>query len=284
MAGHFEDSPIWMDAGTPQGAVLSPILFNIFVDDVKEVLGDKVIFAQYADDLVVWVRDMCPKKAEEVLNKKLADLSKWTNQWRIRLAPEKSVALVFSRRPTKRQIPIKLELMGSEIERHEEHKFLGVTFDDKLLFKKHVSNIIGGTTTRVHALKKLSAKSTFSNPMEVMRLHEALVNSVFKYGSIAYAGMSNAMWDRIKTCHSRCVKAYVGIHNYVSYELVCDTLGIRQIRDEICSFAKKRIINMIRFSPLGTSLIKRGDVQSAIYKTPSEVLISDNELNSIVSG
>ena len=271
-----------MGAGTPQGAVLSPILFNIFVDDIKEVLGDRIVFAQYADDLVIWVRDICPRRAESILNERLALLSDWTNNWRIRLAPEKSVAVVFSRRPTQRRLTVNLKLMGETIERHEDHKFLGVTFDDKLLWGKHINNIIGGTSSRIQALKKLSAKSTFKNPTNILRLHESLVNSILKYGSIAYAGMSEAMWERVKTCHARCVKAYVGLPNYVSYELVCDTLGIKQIKDEIFQFAMKRIISMISFSPLKEKLIKRSSRQSAIYRTPSEAILNDNEIHAIL--
>ena len=155
---------------------------------------------------------------------------------------------------------------------------MGVTFDDKLLFNKHVNNIICGTTSRTHALKKLAAKSAFSKPTMVVRLHEALVNSIFKYGAVAYAGMSDAMWERIRKCHARCVKSYVGLSNFTSYELVCDTLGIKQIKDEICDFARKRITNMIQFSPLGKTLVKRSSTPSIIYKTPSETLISDATL------
>ena len=279
MVGHFVDQPIWMDAGTPQGAVLSPILFNIFVDDVKDILGNDVSFAQYADDLAIWVRKKDPKDAERILNKKLDDLSKWTSDWRIKLAPEKSISVVFSRRPTIRRIPIKLKLLGEEIERRAEHKFLGVTYDDKLLFNKHVDKIIGGTMTRIHALKKLAAKSTFSKPTMVLRLHEALVNSIFKYGAVAYAGMSNAIWERIRKCHARCVKAYVGMPNFVSYGLICDSLGVKQIREEICDFARERIISMILFSPLGKKLIKRSDAVSIIYKTPSETLMNGATLD-----
>ena len=104
-----------------------------------------------------------------------------------------------------------------------------------------------------------------------------------KYGSVAYSGMSAAMWDRIRVCHAKCVKAYVGLPKYVSYELICDTLGIRQIKDEICHFAKKRIINMLSFSPLGRNLIKRSERQSIIYRTPSEAVISDLDLDIILS-
>ena len=271
-----------MSAGTPQGAVLSPTLFNIFVDDVREVLGEGVSFAQYADDLAIWVRDACPKKAERMLNEKLQRLSVWTNNWRIKLAPEKSASILFSRRPTHRRLPIELKLMGEDIARNECHKFLGVMFDDKLNWRKHVEGIIGGVTARIHALKRLSAKSTFSNPKRIMQLHEALVNSVFKYGSVAYAGMSDAMWDRLQKCHAGCVKAYVGMPNYVSYSLVCDTLGVKKIKEEILDFARKRIIAMINFSPLSGSLIKRCDISSQIYKSASEAAISNDELDLLV--
>ena len=51
---------------------------------------------------------------------------------------------------------------------------------------------------------------------------------------------------------------------------------------EICEFARKRIINMISFSPLKEKLIKRSNRQSAIYRTPSEAILNDNEINAIL--
>ena len=175
--------------------------------------------------------------------------------------------------------------MGESLKRVEDHKFLGVTFDEKLTWKKHINTIVNGITSRTHALKRLSAKSACENPTRVIRLHEALVHSVWKYGSIAYASMGEAMWERMRRCHAHCVKAYAGVPNFVSYELVCDTLGVRRIKDEICQFAKKRLVNMIRFSPLGGDLIKRGNPSttvSSIYRCPSDVLLNDSDMSELM--
>ena len=232
----------------------------------------------YADDLAIWTRNICPKEAEKILNERLQALSGWTNCWRIRLAPEKSVSVVFSRRPTQRRQSINLQLLGKPIERLEEHKFLGVTYDSRLTWKKHISNIVNGVTSRTHALKRLAAKSAHENPRWITKLHEALINSVWKYGSVAYCSMSNAMWEKLRKCHAHCVKAYTGVPNYTSYSLVCDTLGVKEIRDEICSFAKKRLISMIRFSPLGQTIIKRDTSTPTIYKSVSDVLLEDVDL------
>ena len=93
----------------------------MFVDDVKNAIGDKVQLAQYADDLALWINDPCPRHAESILNGCLKRLDKWTSEWGIKLAPETSAAVLFSRRPIHRWMCIKLKLLGEEIKRVDRH-------------------------------------------------------------------------------------------------------------------------------------------------------------------
>ena len=77
--GDHYSNYVQMKAGTPQGAVLSPVLFNIFVDDIASIIKDSnVQLAQYADDIALWVADDCPQKAEAAMNECLEKLSSWT--------------------------------------------------------------------------------------------------------------------------------------------------------------------------------------------------------------
>ena len=277
---------IKMKSGTPQGAVLSPTLFNLFVDDLREAIGidDDVQLGQYADDICIWSTCDCPRKAEEKINKALQKIADWTAKWRIKLAPEKSVCVLFSRRPTHRRMTMNLNLMGEKIKRVESHRFLGVKFDEKLDWKIHVEGMIGRSTPRINALKKMSAKSLWRRPEWFVKLHESVVSSIWRYGSVAYAAMGEHLWGKLISCHARAIKAYCGVPSFVGYGAVCDQIGVKQIKEDLMAFAKKRLLSIIAFSPLGKKLIdERRQNVTGIYKSPTEVLINDNEALNLVS-
>ena len=177
-----------------------------------------------------------------------------------------------------------LNLLGEKIQRVESHRFLGVKFDDKLDWKVHINEIIGRSTPRINALKKLAAKSLWRRPEWVVKLHESVVSSIWRYGSIAYANMGEHLWEKLVRCHSRSIKSYCGVPDFVNYNAVCDQMGVKQIKDDLLSFGKKRLLSIIAFSPLGKKLIEnRRQNVVGLYKSPTEVLIDDVEAMSLVS-
>ena len=138
--------------------------------------------------------------------------------------------------------------------------------------------MINGATPRINAIKWLAAKSIWRNPQWIMSIHNAVVNSIWQFGAVAYATAGTNVWNKIIQCHSRCVKAYCGLPNYVSYERVCNALSIKDIQSELLAFGKKRLCAMAAFSPFGPEILaNRRQGATGIYKSPSEVLISDDE-------
>ena len=227
----------------------------------------------------IWTSDICPRRAEYRMNQCLTNIAtwSWTSNWRIKLAPERSVFLLFSKRPTHRRMTLNIKLQGKDINRAAQHKFLGVTFDDKLSWKPHIDNILGGTLKRSAALKKLSAQSVWRHPEWILKLHECVINSVWKYGALAYAAMGRHLWDKIRTQHSRSVKGYAGVPSYTSYSLLCDQLGIKEIEEELKTFAKKRIAAILAFSPFGKDIVSKWRDPSTTYKSPVGLLFEKTE-------
>ena len=267
---------------TPQGAVLSPSLFNIFVDDLREIIGiDKeVMLAQYADDIAIWTTDADPKVAEKRINDSLEKIAKWTSKWRIKLAPEKSVFMLFSRRPTHRRQNLGLKLQGSDIKRVSSHKFLGAKFDDRLDWKEHVTEMLAKSTPRINAVKRIAAKSKWRNIEWLLRLHESVIGSIWRYASIGYSTMGEHLWDKINKVHARCIKAYAGVPNYASYNTVCRLLGLQTAKQDLLSFGRKRLDAIIAFSPFGPEIIgKRRMNAQGPYRSNSEILLNDAEIS-----
>ena len=274
---------VHMQAGTPQGAVLSPSLYNIFVDDLQEVIcsDNKIHLAQYADDIAIWTSDKNIRMAERRINAALERIAEWTLRWRVKLAPEKSTYILFTRRPTHKRESLRVQLLGSDIQRNEHHRFLGVVFDEKLDWKPHVSGMIGSAIPRINALRRLSAKNIWRNPTWILSLHEAVVNSIWKYGSLAYAPMGNHLWDRITSLHASAIKSYCGVPRCTGYSVLCDHIGIGPIKEELLAFARKRLSSIAAYSPFGQGIIsQRRKLVTGIYKSPSEVLIHDHEVDN----
>ena len=89
-------------------------------------------------------------------------------------------------------------------------------------------------------------------------------------------------WDNIVKCHARSIKAYCGVPNSMSYERLCDTIGIKPIKQELMEFGKKRLKAIISFSPFGERILRcRRQNVTGLYKSPSEVLIDDAEAISL---
>ena len=75
--------------GVPQGSVLGPVLFILFVDDITKDLPRGAHASLYADDLAIWSSSPDPLKVSSIIQSSLNALETWSNLWRLPLNPKK---------------------------------------------------------------------------------------------------------------------------------------------------------------------------------------------------
>ena len=131
-------NPKPLRAGVPQGSLLSPTLFSIFVRDVPRSPGTDL--ALYADDTAIFCRSLSQTLVTRRLQSALDDLQEWFRMWRIAINPEKSTALIITRRGYRR-VQDNLEMFDRQIPWRSEAKYLGVTLDTRLTWKAHVTAV-----------------------------------------------------------------------------------------------------------------------------------------------
>ena len=138
---HGETSDLLpVTSGVPQGSVLGPLLFLLYVNDVNDVAlseGTKLIL--YADDILLY-RRIYTEKDYAVLQQDVDSLGVWSLLNHLSFNPVKCKSMVLSRKKV-RTTPPPLNLLGSEIEQVDSIKYLGLTINDNLSWSDHISKI-----------------------------------------------------------------------------------------------------------------------------------------------
>ena len=130
--------------GVPQGSVLGPLLFNIFMNDLVYAVKQSRLSA-YADDTQIFFTDSTPEKVEEVINAGLAHVDQWYEQNGMRRNTSKYQAIVMG----KTQVKPQFHCEDIAIPITEDLEMLAVTVDNKMKFEKHQEKHIGKICRKV---------------------------------------------------------------------------------------------------------------------------------------
>ena len=115
--------------GVPQGSVLDPVLFSLFINDLPASLSSSVSCFFYADDLAICSSSLSVPTAVEATQGALFRLERWSEYWCLPLNPRKCEALFFSVDPHQANLQPNLFILGSRLRFNPIPIFLGVSFD-----------------------------------------------------------------------------------------------------------------------------------------------------------
>ena len=109
----------------------------------------------------------------------------WCAKWRIKLNPDKTKVIIFSRSVLARKTKPNIKLYGETLKVYPQVKFLGITFDSQLSFKKHFEDILDRCNTRYHRLRLLANKKWEPSPATLIQIYKHCVRPIFEYGSLS---------------------------------------------------------------------------------------------------
>ena len=154
------------------------------------------------DDIAIWSTSTGKRHNEINIQNYLSDLEIWCKKWKILLNPEKTKTINFyKRKKTKNKNSTKLQLYGKKLKSYKEIKFLGITFDQKLTFRKHVEIINKEIQGKLHNIYKLKTKNYGPTPKTILHLYKTFIRSKFEYGNIAMITSSDSIifkWEKIQ--------------------------------------------------------------------------------------
>lgn len=124
-------------AGVPQGSVIGPTLYNIYTADIP--IRKDTLTAIYADDTAILSKSCSVSAISSRLQTHLNFIHRWSLDWRIKINPDKTQAIVFTDKIQNHKPETQLSLDGTKIPWTNTVKYLGMTLDSKLKFTQHIS-------------------------------------------------------------------------------------------------------------------------------------------------
>ena len=196
-----------VDNGTPQGSVISPLLFSIMINDVfAQVQGD-IGRSLFADDGALWKRGKNIKYITKKIQEAINTVEKWSYAWGFKFSVGKTNAVLFTRR---RNVEAQLKMYGQIIERVKEFRFLGVWFDEKLTWNEHINRVQAKCKKILNVMRCLTGSEWGASRPALKTIYGALIRSVLDYGSAAYGSAAKTSLKKLEVVQAQALRLCCG--------------------------------------------------------------------------
>ena len=269
---NFFSNQINPKAGVPRGSVLSPLLFLIYVNDLPAPHHNQNSLSQFADDTAQWAFSLSVRIAAKLLQQDLLNLAMWCAKWRIKLNPEKTKVIIFSRSILARKTELNLKLYGETLKIYPQVKFLGITFDSQLNFKKHFEDILDRCNTRYYRLRLLANKKWGPSPSTLIQIYKQCVRPIFEYGALSTITTSDNIISKIQRLQNKFIQLALRLPRYICSKLLHDSTGLPYVKDRLLSCATKSL-DRIAQNPLVEESISRNMLNPAWDRFPTPLSV-----------
>ena len=210
--------------------------------------------------------------AAKLLCNDLQRLAKLCAKWRIKLNPEKTKVIIFSRSPLTRKSEPVLKLYGERLKIYPQVKFLGITFNSKLTFQKHFEEFLGRCNTRYHRVRLIVNKKWRPSPSTILQIYKQCVRPIFEYGSLLTLTTSDTIISKIQWLQNKFIRLSLRLPKYISVKLLHDSSGLPYVKDRLLSCAT-RTLERISKNPLVEESITFNRVNHAWDRFPTPLSV-----------
>ena len=199
-----------LKTGVPQGGVLSPTLFNIYMSDIPTP-PHNIDLETYADDITTESSHTNIEIAQNNLQPYLQNIHNWTIENNLTLNADKSTSTLFTPDPAEYNTQLHLSINNTLIPTVKHPKVLGLTFDPKLTYAEHIKNTTTKASKTINILKTLTSTQWGKQKETITATYKAITRPILEYSSTIWSPItSNTNINKLQTIQNTALRIATG--------------------------------------------------------------------------
>ena len=214
--GEATSRPHELAYGVPQGSVLGPILFSLYMLPLAQLIKkNKIQYHFYADDTQLYLSlspEEDPSSALEQIEQCVSSIKGWMKNNKLKLNDDKTELLVFGTPQQLKKISFSSVVVGSTVvSKSSKARNLGVIFDENLNFNSQVN--IMCKKSYFH-LRNLSAIRKYLDQQSAKKAVQAFVTSTLDYGNSLLYGLPKNQLEKLQLVQNSAVRIIMGVRKF----------------------------------------------------------------------
>ena len=209
----------FVQAGVPQGSILGPLLFLIYINDIVNELHASVRL--FADDTSLYIIVEKPNTAAIALYHDLNFISTWSDDWLVNFNAAKILSMILTLKRNPPQHP-PLFMNGTPITITASHKHSGITFINNCSWNEHINNTTKAAYTRFNLLNALKFKLN-RNALE--KIYISFIRPLLEYSDAVWDNASTENKKRLEAVHNEAARIITGATKLCSINKFLTDLG-----------------------------------------------------------
>jgi hypothetical protein len=223
--------------GLPQGAVISPFLYNLFTADFPR--SQICSLALFADDTSFYCTSKYAKFITSNLQNYASKIHKFMNKWKININMEKTRAIFFTKR-RKRELPDeKIRIFNTDISWSNEFKYLGCILDKSLTFKSHIEYVIQKANNMFHILYPMLNRKSKLKTRNKLLLYKVGLRPTLTYAAPVIHQIATTHIKKLQVFQNKIIKTALNVSFRTNTEDIHKTAKIETIKTFIQKLTEK---------------------------------------------